>query len=43
MMEKWEDKKNFVFSHVCLVGRVESERVKNSFILLERKVGGWKM
>ena len=56
-MEKWEDKKDLVFSHVCLVGGVEkweggklfylvgekSGRVENSFIWLERKVGGWKM
>ena len=41
-MEKWEDEKDLVFPHVCLVGGVEkwkSGRVENSFVWLERKMG----
>ena len=34
-MEKWKDRKNLVFPHVCFV-----EGIENSFIWLKRKVGG---
>ena len=49
MMEKWEDKKrredgkwenrkDFMFSHLCLVGRVEKWRDEKLFYLVENKV-----
>ena len=42
-MEKWEDRKDLVFPHVCLVGGVEKWEGVNFFVWLERKRGGWKM
>ena len=42
-MEKWEDRKNLVFPHVCLVGEVEKWEGGKLFVWLERKKGGWKM
>ena len=24
-MEKWEDRKDFIFPHLCLIGRVEKQ------------------
>ena len=37
-MEKWGDKKDFSFSNLCLVGRVEKWRDENFFCLIENKV-----
>ena len=33
-MEKWENRKNFSFSHLCLVGRVEKWRDGTLFCLV---------
>ena len=38
MMEKWEDRKDFSFPHLCLVGRVEKWRDGKLFCLVENKV-----
>ena len=32
MIEKWEDRKNFNFSHFCLVGSEKVENIKNEFV-----------
>ena len=37
MIEKWNDRKNLVFSHMCLVGRIEKWRDENLFYLVEKK------
>ena len=37
-MEKWEDRKNFSFPHLCLVERVEKWRDEIFFGLVENKV-----
>ena len=37
-MEKWEDKKDLVFSHLYLVGGWKSEKMKNLYIWLRRKM-----
>ena len=41
-MKKWEDKKDFNFPHLCLVGRVEKWRVEKwrdekRFCLVEKR------
>ena len=36
-MEKWEDRKNLVFPHVCLVGGVEKWDGGKLFCLVEEK------
>ena len=36
-MEKWKDRKDLVFSHLCLVGRVEKWRDRKLFCLVEIK------
>ena len=36
-MEKWEDRKDLVFSDVCLVGRVEKWEGRKFFCLVEKK------
>ena len=38
-MEKWEDKKNLVFPHMCLVGGVEKWEGEKLFCLVEEKSG----
>ena len=46
-MEKWEDRKDFSFPHLCLVKRVEKWRDTNFFffflVWLKREMGGYKM
>ena len=37
-MEKWRDRKDFSFSNLCLVGRVEKWRDEKLFYLIENKV-----
>ena len=36
-MEKWEDRKDFIFPHLCLVGRVENGGMENFFVWLKMK------
>ena len=36
-VEKWEDIKNLVFPHVCLVGRMEKWEGGKLFYLVEEK------
>ena len=36
-MEKWEDRKDLVFPHVCLVGEVEKWEGGKIFCLVEKK------
>ena len=36
-MEKWEDRKDLVFLHLCLVGGVEKWRYGKLFYLVEIK------
>ena len=36
-MEKWEDRKDLVFPHVCLVGGVEKWEGGKLFYLVEKK------
>ena len=36
-IEKWKDRKDLVFSHVCLVDRVEKWRDGKLFCLVENK------
>ena len=36
-MEKWEDKKDFNFPYLCLVGRVEKWRDEKRFCLVEKR------
>ena len=38
-MENWEDRKVFVFPHVCLVGGVEKWKGGKLFYLVEEKSG----
>ena len=38
-MEKWEDRKDLVFTHVCLVGRVEKWEGRKFSCLVEKKSG----
>ena len=38
-MEKWEDRKDLVFSYVCLVGGVEKWKDEKLFCLIEKKSG----
>ena len=38
-MEKWEDRKNLVFPHVCLVGGVEKWEDGKLFCLVREKNG----
>ena len=38
-MEKWEDRKDLVFSHVCLVGGVEKWEGEKLFYLVGEKKG----
>ena len=38
-IEKWEDKKYFSFSHLCLVGMVEKWMSEKKFCFVENKVG----
>ena len=38
-MEKWEDRKDFVFPHVCLVGEVEKWEGGKLFCLVGEKKG----
>ena len=37
MIEKLKDRKDLVFSHMCLVGRVEKWRDGKLFCLIEKK------
>ena len=37
MIKKWNDRKNLVFSHMCLVGRIEKWRDEKIFYLVEKK------
>ena len=37
-MKKWENRKDFSFPHLCLVGRVEKLRNEKLFYLNENKV-----
>ena len=37
MIEKWEDRKNLVFSHICLVERIEKWRNEKLFCLVEKR------
>ena len=39
MIEKWEDRKDFSFTHLCLVGRVEKWMNGKLFCFVENKVG----
>ena len=36
-IEKWKDRKDIVFSHMCLVGRVEKWKDGKLFYLVEKK------
>ena len=36
-MEKWKDRKDLVFSYLCLVGRVEKWKDRKLFCLVEIK------
>ena len=36
-MEKWEDRKDLVFPHLCLVGRMEKQRDGKLFCLVKIK------
>ena len=36
-IEKWKDRKDLVFSHMCLVGRVEKWKDGKLFYLVEKK------
>ena len=38
-MKKWEDRKNLVFPHVCLVGGMEKCDGGKLFCLIEKKNG----
>ena len=38
MMEKWEDRKDFSFPRLCLVGRVEKWRDGKPFYFVENKI-----
>ena len=38
-MEKWEDRKDFSFPHLCLVGRVEKWRDEKLFYLVGKRNG----
>ena len=38
-MKKWEDRKNLVFPHVCLVGGMEKCDSGKLFCLVEKKNG----
>ena len=38
-IEKWEDKKYFSFSHLCLVGMVIKWMSEKKFCFVENKVG----
>ena len=38
-VEKWEDRKDLVFPHVCLVGGVEKWEGGNLFCLVREKNG----
>ena len=38
-IEKWEDKKDLVFPHVCLVGGVKKWKGEKLFYLVEEKSG----
>ena len=42
MMEKWEDRKDLVFPHVCLVGRVEKWEGGKLSCLVREKNGRMK-
>ena len=42
-VEKWEDRKGLVFSHVCLVGGMEKWEGGKLFCLVGEKRGGRKM
>ena len=37
MIEKLKDRKDLVFSHMCLVGRVEKWKDRKLFCLVEKK------
>ena len=41
-MKKWDDRKDLVFSHVCLVGRVEKWEGEIFFCLVREKKEGEK-
>ena len=41
-MEKWEDRKDLVFSHVCLVGGVKKWEGGKLFYLVREKKGRMK-
>ena len=36
-MEKWEDKRDFIFPHLCLVGEVDKCRDRKLFCLVKKK------
>ena len=37
MIEKWEDRKDLVLSHMCLVGRMKKWRDEKLICLVEKK------
>ena len=37
-IKKWEDRIDLFFSHLCLVGRMESGEMENLFVWLKRKM-----
>ena len=41
-MEKWEERKDLVFPHVCLVGEVKKWEVGKHFCFIENKSGTMK-
>ena len=43
MMEKLENKKDFSFPHLCLIGRVEKWREEFFFYLVEKRNGRIEM
>ena len=38
IMKKWENRKDFSFSYLCLIGWWKSEGMKNFFVWLEREI-----
>ena len=41
-MDKWEDRKDLIFPHVCLVGGVEKQEGGKLFYLVGEKKGRMK-
>ena len=36
-IEKWKNRKDLVFSHICLIGRIEKWKDEKLFCLVEKK------